>query len=108
MLQFAVSFFAFDWIYLPSAIFIHILTECGDNSHVNNLIGNKSKSVPGWTFDLSEGSFDKDSVYFKDCSNGETWFGFRGGSGTGSIQTKLKGCGKGILDIGKLSITIPN
>ena len=78
-------------------MFSLILTECGDNSHVNNLIGNKSKSVPGWTFDVNVGSFSpQDSVsgYLKDCSNGETWFGFRGGSGTGSIQTKLKGCGK--------------
>ena len=46
--------------------------ECGNNSHVNNLIGAKTKDVEGWTqTGLTDGSFAKDGgSYKKSCGNG--------------------------------------
>ena len=50
--------------------------ECGNNSHVNNLIGAKTKDVEGWTqTGLTGGSYEKDGGSFrKDCGYGTLIF----------------------------------
>ena len=89
--------------FLNSYSFFLVFTECGNNSHVNNLIGNKNRSVPGWTLtSITNGPWNvRSGGDYNHCSKGETWFGWASGQLTGSITTKLKGCGKALLDVGK-------
>ena len=70
---------------------------------MNNLIGNKNRNVPGWTLSsLTNGPWNvRSGGDYNHCSKGETWFGWASGQLTGSITTKLKGCGKALLDVGK-------
>ena len=73
------------------------------NSHVNNLIGAKTRNVAGWDLtDINNGQFAiaKSHSYYKKCGNGANWFGFKNSNPTGSIKTKLKGCGIGRLKFG--------
>ena len=72
-----------------------------ENSHVNNLIGAKTRTVQGWDLtDITSGQWNPPNNFFEPCGNGENWFGFKGGAPIGSIKTKLKGCGTGRLKFG--------
>ena len=68
---------------------------------MNNLKDSASKAIPDWTIDVSDGSWKRgpgDGVRNK-C--GPQWFGWTGGSGVGTVSTKLHKstkCGK--LDFG--------
>ena len=67
--------------------------ECNENDHVNNLIGAHSKNVNGWTFtDIDSFQQDPLGKFYKQCGNGQFWFGFGIGTLVGSIETQLKGC----------------
>ena len=75
--------------------------ECNENDHVNNLIGAHSKNINDWTFTHID-FFQQDplGMFYKQCGNGQFWFGFGSWTLVGSIETQLKGCGYAILDFG--------
>ena len=61
-------------------------------------------NVDGWTLDvhyLQGRSFYK--RMYKQCSDDNSWYGFKLGPSEGSIKTTLYGCGKAELDFGECS-----
>ena len=65
---------------------------------VNSLKGNKEKSVSGWTFDLSNGPWNDDSIW-SYCTVAP-WFGWKNNNPVGSIKTTLYGIGHASLSFG--------
>ena len=88
--------------YLSSIIFVFpcLFSDCVNlNSHVNKLRGTTTKNVPGWNLDnVDQGSVKNDT--WKHCGNRYDWYGYLSGSGIGSINTTLRGCGVAKLDFG--------
>ena len=70
---------------------------------VNSLKGNKEKSVSGWTFDLSNGPWNDDSIW-SYCTVAP-WFGWKNNNPVGSIKTTLYGIGHASLTFGNCWMT---
>ena len=71
------------------------------DDHVNNLKDSASKAIPDWTIDVSHGSWTEGPGSGVRNKCGPQWFGWTGGSGVGTVSTKLHKsthCGK--LDFG--------
>ena len=87
-------------LMLKKAISMISITDCDENSHVNNLKGSKSKTVDGWTFhDIEVGPWNGGD--FGDCRSKSSWFGYSYlKNDDSSISTTLNGKGKAILKFG--------
>ena len=77
------------------------------NIHVQNLIGSRSQTVPGWTMNITVGSPipSSEDVHRKfkimqKCFHPYTWWGDYSGQPSGYIRTKLNKCGKARLNFG--------
>ena len=71
------------------------------DDHVNNLKDSPTKTIPEWTIDMSHGSWTEPPNGGVRNKCGPQWFGWTGGSGVGTVSTKLHKsthCGK--LDFG--------
>ena len=73
------------------------------DDHVNNLKDSPTKAIPEWTIDIDHGPWNHgpgNGIRTK-CGPQGQWFGFTGGSGVGTVSTKLQKsdyCGK--IDFG--------
>ena len=69
------------------------------NSHLNNLLSSTSgQEVDGWNIECNAGIWDQQGTnYDEKCHN---WYGWKGGSGVGSISTTLFGGGRARLNFG--------
>ena len=71
------------------------------DDHVNNLKDSATKEIPGWTIDVSHGSWNIGPGISVRKICGPQWFGWQSGSGVGTVSTilhKSPYCGK--LDFG--------
>ena len=79
------------------------MTALFSDHHVNNLKDSPTKAIPEWTIAIDNGPWNigaGDSVRTK-CGPEGQWFGYTGGSGVGTVSTKLQKsdyCGK--IDFG--------
>ena len=89
-------------LFLPTWIFnLYAIFSSGINSHVNNLKESETESVSGWIFDsITSGPWNHNGDYYDSICSDASWFGWKGGSGVGSIITTLHENGKAILDFG--------
>ena len=87
---------------------IHDLTfyfsdQCDSMRKLSGIVGAKSEIIPGWTNDgLNGGAWilpiGKD--VWEKCGKDQAWYGWKGGSGVGSISTTFTASGRGELSFG--------
>ena len=78
-----------------------MLTVIFSDDHVNNLKDSPTKAIPEWTIDVEAGSWTEGPGTGARNKCGPQWFGWKGGSGVGSVSTMLHKsmhCGK--IDFG--------
>ena len=86
-----------------------------ENIHVQNLIGSRTLTVPGWTMNITVGSsipssedeYRKSKVMQK-CFHPYTWWGDYAGQPSGYIRTRLNVCGKARLNFGNCYLNSDN
>ena len=70
---------------------------------VNDIVGSKSKIIPGWNIDAMDGgpwTLPKWKNVWEKCGKDQAWYAWKERSGVGSISTTLKASGRAELSFG--------